>query len=106
MDPRVNVYQGNLESTTPQATEPSMAADASGRLQSRGTRFANPELLANADTPLHVTPGESGWNLKLEGSDAFVGIYSTKKEAMQSARDIAEKHDLRIVEHRTDGTIV
>jgi len=106
MDPRVNVYKGNLEPTTSQAAEPRMAKDASGRLQSRGTQFANPELLAGADTPLHVTPGESGWTLKLEGSDAFVGIYPTKKEAMQGARDIAEKHDLRIVEHRTDGTIV
>jgi hypothetical protein len=53
---------------------------------------------------LHVVPQGDTWGVKKEGNERFSSTHNTQKEAIDSARDLAEDGD-DILIHRTDGTI-
>ena len=57
---------------------------------------------------LHVRRNEDDrqWEIAAEGSDALVGTYKTKKEAVRAARRAAaEAAPSDLVIHRTDGSV-
>jgi len=83
--------------------EPPFAQRAEGRMASRGVRKPTPALPA-VDGPLHVAPGDDGWRVTVENG-ATVAVLRTKNEAMAHARELADAHDVRLVEHGADGRI-
>jgi poly(hydroxyalkanoate) granule-associated protein len=55
---------------------------------------------------LHLLPGADGWSLREEGSDRDLETRRTKKEALKTAREVAQASvPSRLVIHRADGTV-
>ena len=52
----------------------------------------------------HVVPHEQGWRVKREGHERASSTHDTQKDAIDSARNLADNGD-DIVIHRADGTI-
>ena len=53
----------------------------------------------------HVVPHESGWAVQGAGADRATGLFDTKGEATQVARDIARNQGTELVIHGRDGRI-
>ena len=54
----------------------------------------------------HVVPFDEGWKVKAEKSQRSSGIYLTKPEAIEKARELAKKGTLGQVKiHNKDGRI-
>jgi hypothetical protein len=54
---------------------------------------------------IHVVPHEDGWARRKEGSQRAGGVYDTKAEALEEARDQARRERVEMVIHKKDGTI-
>lgn len=58
------------------------------------------------DTSLHVVPDTfEGWYLKDGATSEPEGYYDTQDEAIAAGRELANKRDVDLVIHRTDGTV-
>lgn len=57
-----------------------------------------------AQDRLHVVPHGDGWAVKCEGKSEVESTHSTQKEAIDSARDLAQQREVDLVVHRSDGT--
>jgi len=57
-----------------------------------------------AQERLHVVPHGDGWAVKWEGKNDATSTHATQKEAIDSARDVAQAHEADLVVHRSDGT--
>lgn len=91
-------------------TLPASAArtrDAAGRMAPvRATSLKRDDpRVGDDDTPLHVVPSGNNWGVKVEGEDTHVAISPTKAEACDTARDLAKDRGVRLIVHKTDGTI-
>ena len=54
----------------------------------------------------HVAPNDDGWHITVEGTDAPVGTYDTKKEAVSVARTTAkEQAPSELVVHKQDRSV-
>ena len=53
----------------------------------------------------HVVPHEKGWAVQGEGNKRVTSVYSTQKEAISVAREIAKKQETKVVIHKKDGTL-
>lgn len=53
----------------------------------------------------HVLPGKDGWKVKGEGNSRSTANTSTKKEAIEKAREIARNQKSEIIIHGKDGRI-
>ena len=54
----------------------------------------------------HLLPKEDQWAVRREGEDGNLRVLNTKREALETAREIAQAHEpSRLVVHRADGTI-
>lgn len=53
----------------------------------------------------HVVPHPEGWAIRREGSDRASAITPTKEQAIDRAREIAEREQGGVVIHRENGTI-
>lgn len=54
----------------------------------------------------HLKPHEDGWQLLTDGSTKPNGVYETKKEGMEAARQEAQQHKpSQLIVHRQDGTV-
>lgn len=55
---------------------------------------------------LHVTPGDEGWTVTIEGEDEPVSTHDTKKEAVSSGRGVAKDHaPSRFIVHKQDRSV-
>ena len=55
---------------------------------------------------LHLVPDEGGWALREEGSQRNLATHGTKKDALKTARGVAQDSaPSRLVIHRADGTV-
>ena len=88
------------------APDLTLVADRSARIHA-GTPepFLGPSI-PHVDDDLHVEPGEHGWVLRVQGSEAVLSTHATKEEALEEARAVAERQDVDVVVHRSDGTII
>ena len=53
----------------------------------------------------HVVPHQNGWAVRREGADRASAVTRTKDQAVDRARDIAERERGAVVIHRENGTI-
>ncbi len=53
----------------------------------------------------HVVPHPDGWAVKGEGNERATSIHPTQKDAIDRARDIAQRQRSEVVIHRPDGRI-
>ena len=57
-------------------------------------------------TVYHVLPTDGGWSVKMEGADRASSKHETKKEALETARELVKSREpSQLVIHRLDGTI-
>jgi hypothetical protein len=55
----------------------------------------------------HVVPNKSrgGWDIKKGGGSKSIEHHETKKDAVDSAREISRNQESELVIHKQDGTI-
>ena len=54
----------------------------------------------------HVLPGDEGWSVKAEDAERASSTHSTKKEALDAARELVKgREPSQLVIHRLDGTV-
>lgn len=54
----------------------------------------------------HVVPGGNAWKVEKEGSDRPQAMTEDKNQAVERARELAEKAPLgQVIIHKQDGTI-
>ena len=54
---------------------------------------------------IHVVPHPEGWATKTEGASRAGVVVDTQREAIERAREQAERQGVEVVIHRKDGTI-
>ena len=54
---------------------------------------------------VHVVPHSGGWATKTEGASRAGVVVNTQREAIERARDQAQRQRVEVVIHRKDGTI-
>jgi uncharacterized protein YdaT len=53
----------------------------------------------------HVVPHDNGWAVRREGSERASSVTRTKEQAVEQARDIAQRERGEVIIHRENGTI-
>jgi hypothetical protein len=53
----------------------------------------------------YVMPYEGKWAVKGENADKITSVHETKKDAIETAKEIAMANDAKLVVLRKDGTI-
>lgn len=53
----------------------------------------------------HVVPHRQGWAVKAAGARKATQVFSTEKEAIERAREIAQNQQSEVVIHRSNGQI-
>jgi len=53
----------------------------------------------------HVVPREGRWAVRGEGNERVTSIHDTQREAIDAARQIAQRQRTEVVIHRPDGRI-
>ena len=53
----------------------------------------------------HVVPGKNGWNVRKAGSSRITKTFSTQKQAIDHARDIARNQGCELLIHGRNGQI-
>ncbi len=53
----------------------------------------------------HVVPHDDKWAIRREGSDRVSSIHDTQEDAINKARNIAQRERSEVIIHRRDGTI-
>jgi uncharacterized protein YdaT len=53
----------------------------------------------------HVVPHENGWAVRREGAERASTVTRTKEQAIDHARDIAQRERGEVIIHRENGTI-
>jgi uncharacterized protein YdaT len=54
---------------------------------------------------VHVVPHPDGWATKTEGATRAGGVFDTQAQAIERAREQAQRRQVEVVIHRKDGTI-
>jgi hypothetical protein len=58
-----------------------------------------------AKRDIHVVPHEDGWATKKEGAERAGGIFETKADAVEQAREQAKRERLDVIIHGRNGRI-
>lgn len=53
----------------------------------------------------HVVPYKDDWAVRGENNSRVTSVHDTQSDAIDAARDIAERNRREVVIHRPDGTI-
>ena len=67
--------------------------------QHQQDKSAQPEL---NEKPVHVYFEDNEWKVKTEDAKQASDTFSTKKEAKQRAKEIADNRDTQVIEHKKD----
>lgn len=59
----------------------------------------------SAGKNLHVVPHTEGWVIRSEGSTRASSLHGTQREAIETARALAEKNAITLVIHGRDGRV-
>ena len=54
---------------------------------------------------IHVVPHDGDWATRREGADRVGSTHDTQREAIDAARERAQRDGVEVVIHRPDGTI-
>lgn len=54
---------------------------------------------------VHVVPHKDGWATKKEGAERAGAVYDTQREAINNARNQAQRERVEVVIHRQNGQI-
>lgn len=54
---------------------------------------------------IHVVPHTDGWATKKEGAQRAGVVVDTQREAIDRAREQAQRENVEVVIHRKDGTV-
>lgn len=78
---------------------------AAGLAAAAAKRFRDTES-SGSPRVYHVTPNGEGWHVEAEGASRASSTHTTKREAVDRARELAHAHvPSRLVIHRADGSI-
>jgi len=53
----------------------------------------------------HVVPHDGKWAVRGEGNQRVTRVTDTQREAIDAARDIAQRQKAEVIIHKRDGTI-
>ncbi|NUU75891.1 DUF2188 domain-containing protein [Paenibacillus xylanilyticus] len=78
---------------------------SSDQRSSSGRNHSEPVSSSKSHDNIHVVPTDSGWAIKEEGKSGHVSTFDTKAEAVDAAKEISSKRNIRAIIHNQDGQI-
>ncbi|MDT9719632.1 DUF2188 domain-containing protein [Paenibacillus sp. ClWae2A] len=68
-------------------------------------RHSEPVSSSKSHDNIHVVPTDSGWAIKEEGKSTYLSSFDTKAEAVDKAKELSSKQNIRAIIHNQDGQI-
>ncbi|WP_405170110.1 DUF2188 domain-containing protein [Paenibacillus sp. FSL H8-0280] len=68
-------------------------------------RHSEPVSSSKSHDNIHVVPTDSGWAIKEEGKSTYLSTFDTKAEAVDKAKELSSKQNIRAIIHNQDGQI-
>ncbi|WP_145045374.1 DUF2188 domain-containing protein [Paenibacillus xylanexedens] len=68
-------------------------------------RHSEPVASSKSHDNIHVVPTDSGWAIKEEGKSSYQSTFDTKAEAVDAAKALSHKQNIRAIIHNQDGQI-
>ncbi|WP_440110633.1 DUF2188 domain-containing protein [Paenibacillus sp. QZ-Y1] len=68
-------------------------------------RHSEPVASSKSHDNIHVVPIDSGWAIKEEGQSKALSTFPTKTEAVDAAKEMSNKQNIRAIIHNKDGQI-
>lgn len=68
-------------------------------------RHSEPVSSSKSHDNIHVVPTDSGWAIKEEGKSTYLSTFDTKAEAVEKAKALSSKQNIRAIIHNQDGQI-
>ncbi|KQY87617.1 hypothetical protein ASD24_07185 [Paenibacillus sp. Root52] len=68
-------------------------------------RHSEPVASSKSHDNIHVVPTDSGWAIKEEGKSSYQSTFETKAEAVDAAKALSHKQNIRAIIHNQDGQI-
>ncbi|WP_336763678.1 DUF2188 domain-containing protein [Paenibacillus sp. USHLN196] len=68
-------------------------------------RHSEPVSSSKSHDNIHVVPTDSGWAIKEEGKSNYLSTFDTKAEAVDQAKELSSKQNIRAIIHNQDGQI-
>ncbi|WP_145408409.1 DUF2188 domain-containing protein [Paenibacillus xylanexedens] len=68
-------------------------------------RHSEPVASSKSHDNIHVVPTDSGWAIKEEGKSSYQSTFDTKTEAVDAAKALSHKQNIRAIIHNQDGQI-
>ncbi|MFX3646296.1 MAG: DUF2188 domain-containing protein [Paenibacillus sp.] len=83
------------------------SSDHSDHKKSSSTdrRHSEPVSSSKSHDNIHVVPTDSGWAIKEEGKSTYLSTFDTKAEAVDKAKELSSKQNIRAIIHNQDGQI-
>lgn len=72
---------------------------------SQERRHSEPVASSKSHDNIHVVPTDSGWAIKEEGKSSYQSTFDTKAEAVDAAKALSHKENIRAIIHNQDGQI-
>ncbi|MDR6720542.1 DUF2188 domain-containing protein [Paenibacillus sp. 2003] len=80
-------------------------APESSKSDSTECRHSEPVSSSKSHDNIHVVPTDSGWAIKEEGKSTYLSTFDTKAEAVDKAKELSKKQNIRAIIHNQDGQI-
>ena len=80
-------------------------APESSKSDSTERRHSEPVSSSKSHDNIHVVPTDSGWAIKEEGKSTYLSTFDTKAEAVDKAKELSSKQNIRAIIHNQDGQI-
>ncbi|MDQ0168922.1 DUF2188 domain-containing protein [Paenibacillus tundrae] len=98
---------GENHPETENSNSKSSSEKKSDHRQSSSTerRHSEPVASSKSHDNIHVVPTDSGWAIKEEGKSSYQSTFDTKAEAVDAAKALSHKQNIRAIIHNQDGQI-
>ncbi|MEY8746539.1 DUF2188 domain-containing protein [Paenibacillus tundrae] len=98
---------GENHPETENSNSKSSSEKKSDHRQSSSTKRRHSEPVASSKSHdnIHVVPTDSGWAIKEEGKSSYQSTFDTKAEAVNAAKALSHKQNIRAIIHNQDGQI-
>ncbi|WP_128102671.1 DUF2188 domain-containing protein [Paenibacillus sp. DCT19] len=97
--------ENHPESQNSNANSSSGKKSAPRQSSSTERRHSEPVASSKSHDNIHVVPTDSGWAIKEEGKPSYQSTFDTKAEAVDAAKALSHKQNIRAIIHNQDGQI-